>query len=138
MGRKGKASIRGGYGDARTHRSLMRDNCSEDGRPAWEIMEEAAADRSAGAPLLPPRISRSARLIRPGGLAIRSSDPHICSYPDQLSRLVGMRGDFQRKGSACSISSIVQKQPSSASWSRFRPAPRKAVNFKIWNDASLR
>ena len=78
-------------------------------------------------------------LIRPGGLAFRSCDPHICFHPDQPSRLVGMRGDFQRKGSACSnLSSIVQEQPSTASWSRLRPAPRKAVNFKNWNDASLR
>ena len=78
-------------------------------------------------------------LIRPGGLAIRSCDPHICIYPDQPSRLVGMRGDFQRKGSASSnLSNIVQKQPSTASWSRPRPPPRKAVNFKNWNDASLR
>jgi hypothetical protein len=37
-------------------------------------------------------------LIRPGGLAIRSCDPHICIHTDQPSRLVGMRGDFQRKG----------------------------------------
>jgi len=78
-------------------------------------------------------------LIAPGGLAIRSCDPHICVHPDQPSRLVGVRGDFQRKGSACSnLSSIVQKRPSTASWSRLRSAPRKAVNFKKWNDASLR
>ena len=76
-------------------------------------------------------------LIRPGGLAIRSCDPHICIHPDQPSRLVGMRGDFQRKDSACSNLS-EQKQPSTASWSRLRPAPRQAVNFKKWSDASLR
>jgi hypothetical protein len=70
----------------------------------------------------------SCHLICALGLVIRTFDPHMFVYPDQPSRLVGMRGDFQRKGSACSnLSSIVQKQPSAASWSRVRPALRRAV-----------
>ncbi len=73
----------------------------------------------------------SCHLICALGLVIRTFDPHIHVYPDQPSRLVGMRGDFQRKGSACSnLSSIARKQPSAANSSRVRPALRKAVNFK--------
>jgi hypothetical protein len=95
--------------------------------------------RSDGAPLLAGCRELYHDLIAPGRLAIRSCDPYISIHPDQPSRLVGVRGDFQRKGSACSnISSIVQERPNTASWSRLRSAPRKAVNFKNWNDASLR
>ena len=77
----------------------------------------------------------SCHLICALGLVIRTFDPHIHVYPDQPSRLVGMRGDFQRKGSACSnLSSIARKQPSAANSSRVRPALRKAVNFKSLED----
>src|SRR6478609_3968741 len=73
------------------------------------------------------------------GLVIRTFDPYIHVYPDQPSRLVGMRRDFQRKGSACSnLSSIARKQPSAANSSRVRSALRKAVNFKTWRTASSR
>src|ERR1700746_868030 len=73
------------------------------------------------------------------GLVIRTFDPHIHVYPHQPSRLVGTRGDFQRKGSACSnLGSIARKQPSAANWSRVRAALRKAVNFKTWRTASSR
>jgi hypothetical protein len=45
-----------------------------------------------------------------------------------------MRGDFQRKGPACSnLGSIVQKRPSTANWLRVRPA-----NFKNGRIASPR
>ena len=50
-------------------------------------------------------------LIRPGGLAIRSCDPHICIHTDQPSRLVGMRGDFQRKGKGRTISVSRYRPP---------------------------
>src|SRR4029077_19153118 len=73
------------------------------------------------------------------GLVIRTFDPHIHVYPHQPSRLVGTRGDFQRKGSACSnLGSIARKQPSAANSSRVRAALRKAVNFKTWRTASSR
>src|SRR4029077_9545476 len=50
-----------------------------------------------------------------------------------------MSGDFQREGPACSnLSSIVQKQPSTANLSRIRLAPTKAANFRNCRTVSSR
>src|ERR1700688_136351 len=53
--------------------------------------------------------------------------------------MVGMRGDFQRKGSACSnLGKIMQKQPSSANALRVRPTRTKAACLKSRRTATPR